>query len=464
MPEQKQLMIIYPSMRKVVITGIGAVTPLGNNIESTWDHLTKKHTGIDYITKFDPSGLTSRIAGEVKNFSPEDYIPKKDILRLDPFIHYATAAAIMAAEDAGLIKQNTEHRTQNTDPPTHPSPLRGKGKGGGETFNSKLQTSSSKLLNAGIVIGSSRGGIMSVEKAITRMQNAERRTQNTATRFSAYLMSSTTISMASSYVSMRFGIKGPALGISTACASGATAIGEAMRLIQRGEIDLALAGGAEAPICKLAVGGYAAAGALSRRNLEPEKASRPFDKDRDGFVIAEGAGILLVEELTHALKRGARIYSELAGYGTSSDAFHQTKPDSGGEALAINNALTDAKVSVEEVDYINAHATSTILGDRAEAEAIKKVFSSRAFEIPVSASKSMLGHMLGAAGTVEAAITVLSMKKGIIIPTINLENPDPDCELSHVTSLMDKEITVALSNSFGFGGVNVVLVFKKFRG
>ncbi len=432
-------MIIYPSMRKVVITGIGAVTPPGNNIESTWDHLTKRCSGIDNITKFDPSGLTSRIAGEVKNFSPENYIPQKDILRLDPFIHYAVAAAIMAAEEAGLISQGAGVRGQGSAV-QHASPV----------------TRHPSLDSAGIVIGSSRGGIMRMEKAMESHLLKGK-------PFSAYLMSSSTINMASSYVSMRFGIKGPAIGISTACASGTNAIGEAMRLIRYGEIDLAFAGGAEAPICKLAVGGYGAAGALSKRNHEPKKASRPFNKDRDGFVIAEGAGVLVLEELNHALKRNARIYAELAGYGTSSDAFHQTKPDSGGEALAINNALTDANISVDEVDYINAHATSTILGDRAEAEAIKKVFGKRAQGIPVSATKSMLGHMLGGAGAVEAAITAMSIYKGIIIPTINLENPAPDCELNHVTSLMNKEINIAISNSFGFGGVNAVLVLKKFE-
>ena len=429
-------------MKKVVITGIGVVTPLGNSIRTTWEKLTKSFSGISYITKFDPgvSGLSSRIAGELKNFCPENYIPKKDILRLDPFIHYAAAAAIMAVEDAGLISQTSDLRPQTSDHPTH---------------HSSPITRHSSLDSAGIVIGSSRGGLMSMEKAMEKHLSAGR-------PFSAYLMSSSTINMASSYISMRFGIKGPALGISTACASGTNAIGEAMRLVRSGEIDLAIAGGAEAPVCRLAVGGYGASGALSKRNHEPEKASRPFDMDRDGFVIAEGAGIVVLEDLSHALKRGAQIYAEIAGYGTSSDAFHQTKPDSRGEAAAISKALKDAKISIDEVDYINAHATSTILGDRAEAEAIKKVFGKRAQGIPVSATKSMLGHMLGAAGAVETVITALSINKRMIIPTINLENPAPDCELSHVTSPTNKEINIAITNSFGFGGVNAVLVLKKF--
>ena len=339
----------------------------------------------------------------------------------------------MAAEDAGLIKQTSDLRLI--------------------TLNSELFN----LFNSAIVIGSSRGGIMSMEKAVEKYILDSK-------PFSAFLMSSTTINMASSYVSMRLGIKGPVLGMSTACASGTNAIGEAFRLIRYGEIDMALAGGSEAPICKLTVGSYGAAGALSKRNHEPQKASRPFDKDRDGFVIAEGAGIIVLEELNHALKRGARIYAELSGYGTSSDAFHQTKPDSSGQAIAINKALKDTGISVDEVDYINAHATSTILGDKAETEAIRKVFGKYADKIAVSSTKSMLGHMLGASGAVEAAITALSISKGVIIPTINLETPDHDCKLNHVTTLLHKEIKIAISNSFGFGGVNAVLALKKFEG
>ncbi len=439
-------------MKRVVITGIGAVTPLGNDIKTTWDNLTEKVSGISLITRFDPSGLTSRIAGELKNFSAEEHIPKKDIQRLDPFIHYAVAAAMMAVKDAGLIVQNT------ATPPPHPlpqgegesiiipSPSTGEGKGGGET---------SHFDSCGIIIGSSRGGITSMHKALEDHLLKGK-------HFSAYLMSASTINMASSYISMKLGIKGPSLGISTACASGTNAIGEAFRMIQNGDIDIAIAGGAEAPLCRLAVGGYAASGALSRRNQEPEKASRPFERERDGFVISEGAGILVIEELNHALQRGAGIYAELAGYGNSSDAYHQTKPDSEGESAAIIKALNDADLMTDEVDYINAHATSTHLGDIAEAEAIRKVFGKRAGEIYVSSCKSMLGHMLGAAGAVEAAITALSISKGIIVPTINLDSPDPDCILNHVTSTIKKDINIAITNSFGFGGVNAVLALKKF--
>ncbi|MBI5027171.1 MAG: beta-ketoacyl-ACP synthase II [Nitrospirae bacterium] len=422
-------------MRRVVITGMGVVTPLGNDLKKTWAALKMGQSGIGSITKFDASGLPVRIAGELKDFSPEAYIPRKDILRLDPFIHYAIAAAIMAVEDAGLLLVRSSE-IKNKD--------------------SSLVTRHSSLDSAGVIIGSSRGGIISMEKALG--ENILK-----GKPFSAYLMASSTINMASSCISMRFGLKGPALAISTACASGANAIGEAARLIRSGEMDIAFAGGAEAPLCRLAVGGYGASGALSTRNNEPEQASRPFDIRRDGFVIAEGAGVLILEELQHALRRGAKIYAELSGYGISSDAFHQTRPDPQGEGLAIKKALQDAGVSINDVDYINAHGTSTPIGDRVETEAIKEVFGDRAYNIPVSSTKSMLGHMLGGAGAVEAAITAMSISSGIILPTINMEYPDPDCDLDYVCRTRNKEINTAISNSFGFGGVNAVLVLRKFN-
>jgi 3-oxoacyl-[acyl-carrier-protein] synthase II len=280
--------------------------------------------------------------------------------------------------------------------------------------------------------------------------------------FSAYLMSSSTINMASSHISMKFGITGPSLGISTACASGTNAIGEAVKMIRNSDINIVIAGGSEAPLCRTAVGGYGASGSLSQRNSNPETASRPFDNKRDGFVIAEGSGIIVLEELDHALKRGARIYAEISGYGVSSDAFHMTQPDSEGEALAIRNALVDANIKADEVDCINAHATSTPLGDRAETAAVKKVFGEHSRNIHISSCKSMLGHMLGAAGAVETAVTALSINKGVITPTINLEEPDPDCDLNYVTSAINKDIEVSITNSFGFGGANAVLVLKKF--
>jgi len=429
-------------MKRVVITGIGAITPLGNDIKTIWDNLTKGISGISYITRFAGSCLSTRIAGEIKDFSPEDYLPKRDALRLDPFIHYAFASVLMALEDAGLI-------SQKSNPPLPPFT-----KGGHGGINSSPITHHPSLDFAGIIIGSSRGGITSIERAMERQLLYNK-------PFSAYLMSSSGINMAGSYISMRLGIRGPVIGVSTACASGATAIGEALGLLRSGEIKLAIAGGSEAPICSLAVGGYEVMGSLSKRNNEPGRASRPFDKDRDGFVISEGACIVVLEELKQALKRDARIYAEVIGYGTSSDAFHIVKPLSDGEAIAIDKALKSAKVSINAVDYINAHATSTLLGDKTETEAIKKVFGKRAYDIPVSASKSMLGHMLGGAGAIEAAITALSLSKGIITPTINLESSDTDCDLNYIRKTESRDINIAISNSFGFGGVNAVLVFKK---
>jgi len=411
-------MLIYLTMKKVVITGLGAVTPLGNTIEETWESLLQRRSGVSHITRFDPSGLPSQIAGELKGFSAESYISRKDILRLDPFIHYAAAAAEMALEDAGL--------------------------------------KTASLQNAGVVVGSSRGGITNMEYALEKhlLKNKP---------FSAYLMSSSTINMASSHISMKFGINGPSLGISTACASGTNAIGEALKMIRNSDINIVIAGGSEAPICRVAVGGYGASGSLSKRNSEPEKASRPFDNQRDGFVIAEGSGIIVLEELEHALKRGAKIYAEISGYGVSSDAFHMTQPDSEGEALAIQNALIDANINANAVDCINAHATSTPLGDRAETEALKKVFGRQSRNIHISSCKSMLGHMLGAAGAVETAVTALSINKGIITPTINLEEPDPACDLNYVTSAINRDIEVSITNSFGFGGANAVLVLRKIQ-
>lgn len=420
-PEAWRACANISAMKRVVITGLGAVTPLGNDIGTTWDNLTMEVSGIGAITKFDPAGLTSRIAGELKRFSPEAYIVKKDILRLDPFVQYAVAAAAMAADDAGITAGEVQKR------------------------------------RSAVVIGSSRGGIMSMEKALEAYLLNGR-------PFSAYLMSSSTINMAASYISMKFGIRGVALGISTACASGTNAVGEAFRMIRQGDADMIFAGGADAPVCRLAIGGYASSGALSSRNSEPHRASRPFAEDRDGFVVSEGAGVLVLEELGSALQRGARVYAEVSGYGTSSDAFHQTRPDSAGESLAIRKALRDAAIETGAVDYINAHATSTPLGDRAEAIAIRDVFGERAGAVPVSSCKSMLGHMLGAAGAVEAALTAMMIYRGVVIPTVNLDHAGPGCELGHVTATLHREINIAATNSFGFGGVNAVLVLSKFFG
>lgn len=421
-----------------MITGIGVVTPLGNDAESTWNNLLNGVSGISHITRFDPDELPCQITGELKNLQAEDFIPPKDTLRLDRFIHYATASAIMAVEDAGLADGAKVQRHGLVEVPKLPDHWL------------------TDLNSVGVFIGSSRGGIISIERAISEYLLKGK-------RFSPYLMSATTISMASSYIATRLGIKGKTIGISTACASGTNAIGEALRFIRDGGADIAIAGGTEAPICRLAIGGYASAGVLSKRNHEPQKASRPFDRDRDGFVISEGAGVIVLEELTHALRRKARIYAELIGYGSSSDAFHQTRPDVNGEVMAIRRAIEDARVSLDEIDYINAHATSTPYGDSVEAEAIRRVFGKRVNDIPVSACKSMLGHMLGASGAVEIAITAMAIHREMIPPTINLDNPDPYCELNHVRTTMNRRINVAIKNSFGFGGVNAVMVLRRFN-
>jgi len=384
-------------MRRVVITGIGAVTPLGNTFETSWDALLKKKVGTGPNVRFDPKDSPYRNAGQLKRFNPEVFISKKDVLRLDPFVQYAAAAARMAVQDAELKSWD---------------------------FN-----------NSAVIIGSSRGGISSMEAAMTD-------------RATAYLMAGSTVSMAASYVSKLIGVKGHVLGISNACASGANAIGEALRLIRCGYAEMALVGGAEAPITPLAFAGYGAAGALSEKGV-----MRPFDLDRDGFVLAEGATVLVLEEYAAALKRTAKMYGEVLGYGNTSDAQHMTEPDSDSQARAMRAALNYAGVRAKDVGYVNAHATATAKGDTAEAESIAEVFG---MQVPVSASKSMTGHMLGASGAFEAAVTLRSIREGVIPPTANLENFD--CALNHVTEAQKAEIRYAVSNSFGFGGVNAVLV------
>lgn len=399
-------------MKRVVVTGIGAVSPIGNSFSESWENAKAGISGIGPITKFDTSGMKWKVAGQLKGFDAGKYLSQKEINRIDPFVHYAVASAVMAAEDAGLTP-----------------------------FDSLLKS-------AGVIIGSSRGGIITMERESKK-----------TSRPSAYLMPSTTISMASSYVAQKLGIKGYCLGISNACASGANAIGEAYRLIKAGYDGPIFCGGTEAPICRICVEGYGVLGALSKIN-DPS-ASRPFDKTRDGFVLAEGACILVLEEYEAALKRGANIYGEIIGYSNTVDAFHQTIPDAEGESMAIVMAIDSAGLTPEDIDYINAHGTSTPLGDKAEAEAIKISFGKRAYQVPVSSLKSMTGHMLGASGALEAAFTIMSINEGIIPPTINLKNPE--CDIDYVTSTRKANIEVAISNSFGFGGVNAVLVFKKLE-
>ncbi|HSA77974.1 MAG TPA: beta-ketoacyl-ACP synthase II [Nitrospirota bacterium] len=408
---------------RVVITGMGALTPLGNSMERTWKSLVNSVSGIGRITKFDASDFSCRIAGELKGFDPSRYMTAKETHRTDPVIQYALAAALMAVEDAGLTI----------------------------TPHSSLRT--------GVLVGSGRGGVTTSERNLIAFMAKGSRA------VSPFYTPMSLVNMASGYISMKLGARGPCLDVSTACATGTHALGEAMKLIQRGDADVMIAGGTEAALTPLILAGFCQARALSQRNEEPTKASRPFDRDRDGFVLAEGAGVLVLEELTHAQRRRARIYAELAGYGLSSDAHHYTRPDpeADGPARAMALAIKDAGLEPEAIDYINAHGTSTVSNDRIETLAIKKAFSKHAYNLAVSSSKSMLGHMLGAAGAVEAAVTALSLHQKTILPTINYEHQDPECDLDHVPNhARKKDIRSALSNSLGFGGINAALVLKKY--
>jgi 3-oxoacyl-[acyl-carrier-protein] synthase II len=408
---------------RVVITGLGGLTPLGNSMERTWNSLAIGTSGIGPITRFDASAFPCRIAGELKGFDPLGYMTAKEAHRTDPFIQYALAAAMMAMEDSRFSL----------------------------TPNSALRT--------GVLVGSGRGGVTTSERNLIAFMAKGPRA------VSPFYTPMSLVNMASGYISMKLGAKGPCLDVSTACATGTHALGEAMKLIQRGDADVMIAGGTEAALTPLILAGFCQARALSQRNEEPAKASRPFDRDRDGFVLAEGAGVLVLEELAHAQKRGARIYVELAGYGLSSDAYHYTRPDpeADGPARAMALAIEDAGLGPEDIDYINAHGTSTVSNDRIETLAIKKTFRKHAYSLAVSSSKSMLGHMLGAAGAVEAAVTALAIYEGVIPPTINYESPDPGCDLDYVPNTARKQtVRAALSNSLGFGGINAALVLKAF--
>lgn len=407
---------------RVVITGMGMLTPLGNSVDTTWKAVLAGVSGVGRITRFDAQAFPCRIAGELKGFDPRDFMTAKDAHRTDPFIQYALAAAVMAIEDAGLSL----------------APL------------SQLRT--------GVLVGSGRGGVTTTEKNMAAF--LARGTKGVSPFYTPMSL----VNMASGFLSMKLGAQGPCLDISTACATGTHALGEAMKIIRRGDADIMIAGGSEAALTPLILAGFCQAKALSLRNHEPERASRPFDAERDGFVLAEGAGVLVLEEREHAASRGAKIYAELAGFGMTSDAHHFTRPapDGDGPARAMALALSDAGMRPAEIDYINAHGTSTVPNDRIETLAIKKAFGPDAYRVAVSSSKSMLGHMLGAAGAVEAGITALSLSQGIIHPTINLNNQDPECDLDYVRgSSRKKDIRASLSTSLGFGGINAALVFRK---
>lgn len=410
--------------RRVVVTGLGLVTPLGTGVEKTWNALCAGESGIRRITRFDPSGYDAQIAGEVTDFDPARFIEKKEIKKMDTFIHYAVGAAQLAVEDAGL-KVAPEEATK-----------------------------------VGVYIGSGIGGLGSIEHYHDVLK------EKGPGRVSPFFIPMTIINLASGQVAIRIGAKGPNACAVTACATGNHCIGDAYRLIQRGDADVMVAGGAEAAVTPLGVAGFASAKALSFRNDEPTRASRPFDKDRDGFVLGEGAGVVVIEELEHARRRGARIYGEVAGYGMNSDAYHITAPPEGGEGAVrcMELALKDAGIGKEQIGYINAHGTST-MADAIETHAIKTVFGERAYGIPVSSTKSMTGHLLGAAGGIEAVFSILALFHGILPPTINLENPDPACDLDYVPNkARPVAIKAALSNSFGFGGVNACLIFKRVDG
>ncbi|MBF0329559.1 MAG: beta-ketoacyl-[acyl-carrier-protein] synthase family protein [Nitrospirae bacterium] len=403
-------------MNRVAITGIGAVTPLGNDFRTSWTGVKQGFQGVGRLNRLDTSGLPWTLAGEIKGFIPELFLNPKEIIRLDPFIQYAAAAASMAIADAGLI----------------------------ETM----------LSNAGVIVGSSRGGITALEKEMRKMLF-----KNAKPSVSPYLMPSSTISMAASFIAQKNSIKGECIGISNACASGANAIGEAFRRIKHGYSKIVLAGGTEAPLCRLCFEGYGVSGALSKGS--DNLASKPFDKNRDGFVLAEGACIVVLEEYEAARQRGARIYAEVSGYSAINDAFHITKPDVDGEASAIKQALSDAGIHKEYIGHVNAHGTSTVLGDLSESKAINAVFGPK---IPVTALKSMTGHMLAASGAFESACTAMSLYEGVIPATVNVKGQDALCSINLTTRLAKSDSEFAVSNSFGFGGVNAVLVFKKTIG
>jgi len=417
---------------RVVVTGLGALTPVGNNVEEFWSALMQGTSGIGPITKFDAhvkseSGdfqFVTRIAGEVRNFDELKYVDKKEARRLDPYLKYAMACAVMAVEDSGLDT----------------------GKVDGSRF--------------GTLIGSGIGGIT------TLLENHKTLLDKGPDRVSPFFVPMLIINMASGLVSMRFGAKGPNSSVVTACATGNHAIGDAFKLIQRGAADVMIAGGAEAIIVPLTIAGFCSMKAMSTRNDEPQKASRPFDAGRDGFVCGEGGGVVVLESLAHAQRRGARIYGEVIGYGMTGDAHHMTAPDPEGDgaARAMAGALADARLQPSDVGYINAHGTSTQYNDKFETIAIKRVFGDHARKLAVSSTKSMTGHLLGAAGGIEAIATVLALHRGTLPPTMNYETPDPDCDLDYIPNQARKqEVEVALSNAFGFGGTNATLAFRKYR-
>jgi 3-oxoacyl-[acyl-carrier-protein] synthase II len=412
------------SSRRVVITGLGAVTSLANNVPDTWDGIINGKTGISFIDSFDISSFATRFGGVIRNFDITRYIPAKDAQRMDGVIHYGLAAGCQAIEDSGI----------------------------------KVTEANAERI--GVAIGAGIGGITGIEECHATYEKFGAR------RISPFFVPGNIINMISGNLSIKYGLKGPNFAIVTACTTGTHNIGDAARLIKYGDADVMVAGGAErCTSSATAMGGFISAKALSRRNDDPQHASRPWDKDRDGFVLSDGAGVVVLEELEHAKARGAKIYAELIGYGMSGDAYHMTTPSPGGEGAArcMRNALRDAGLNPDAIDYINAHGTSTPAGDIGETQAMKTALGGHAYKVAVSSTKSMLGHMLGAAGGVEAVLTALSIKNQIAPATINLENQDPECDLDYIPNVArEMKINVAMSNSFGFGGTNGTLIFKRF--
>jgi len=406
--------------RQVAITGLGALTPLGVTVHDTWQAILKGQSGVGEITRFDASALSTRICAGVKDFDPTLYLLPKESKRFDEFVIFAVAAAHMAIEDSGLIVTEEEAGRM------------------------------------GVAIGSGMGGLPYIEKSHSRLLEFG------PARVSPFFIPGAIINMAPGLVSIKFGLKGPNTSTVTACTTGAHNIGIAMRMIQYGDADVMVAGGSEMATTELSIGGFSSAKALSRRNDEPEKASRPWDKDRDGFVLGEGAGILILQEYEHAKKRGAPIYAMLTGFGMSADAYHITMPSQDGAVLSMINAMKDAGLNAEQIQYVNAHGTSTPIGDIAEANAIKKAFGDHAYQLAVSSTKSMTGHLLGAAGAVEAVFSALALKNQVVPATINLDNPDEGCDLDFVPhTAREMEVQHVMSNSFGFGGTNGSLVLSR---
>lgn len=410
--------------RRIVVTGLGLITPVGNTVADTWDAIKAGRSGIGMIDSFDTEAFSVKIGGSIRDLDLDAYMSKKDARKMDPFIHYGIASAVQAIDDAGL--EVTEENAERI----------------------------------GIAYGSGIGGLPGIEKGHETFQKSGPR------KISPFFVPSNIINMVAGNLSIRYGIRGPNYSIVTACSTGTHNIGDAARMIERGDVDVMVAGGSEMATSPTGLGGFAAARALSTRNDEPERASRPWDKDRDGFVLSDGAGAMILESLEHAQARGANIYAELVGFGMSSDAFHMTLPpdDANGARRCMDLAIKDAGINPDEVDYINAHGTSTPAGDVAETNAVKGSFGAAADKLMVSSTKSMLGHQLGAAGSVEAALCVLALRDQVAPPTINLDTPGEGCDLDYVAhTARDARIDVALSNSFGFGGTNGTLVFKRMQ-